>query len=143
MLRQMTVWTCAALLLIGTAWAADTKKELEELDTLEGYKQLKEEGTVKKDLETMPKQALETIIVWSDANPSSGPAPLAVEFVADPPPGVTGPTYAWDFGDGSAAGSGPSVKHTFAKPGVYKVMLKVSNAAGLLGEDELRVKVTP
>jgi PKD repeat protein len=34
--------------------------------------------------------------------------------------------YAWDFGDGGA-GAGRSVRHTFIKAGIYKVILKVSD----------------
>ena len=34
--------------------------------------------------------------------------------------------YAWDFGDGST-GTGRRVRHTFAKAGIYKVVLKVSD----------------
>jgi len=34
--------------------------------------------------------------------------------------------YAWDFGDGST-GSGRRVRHTFAKAGIYKVVLTVSD----------------
>ena len=147
MLRRRTLWTCGAVLLFGVGAvpmrAADTQQELKQLDTLEGYNQLPKEGTVKQDLTTLPKQALETIIVWSEAKPSTGAAPLTVAFSADPPAGVSDPTYAWQFGDGSAAGSGATVSHTFTKPGLYKVLLKVGKAGGALGEDELRIKVTP
>ena len=34
-------------------------------------------------------------------------------------------TYAWDFGDGSAAGSGKTADHTFAAAGTYQVKLTV------------------
>ena len=34
--------------------------------------------------------------------------------------------YAWNFGDGDA-GAGKSVRHTFAKAGIYRVVLKVSD----------------
>src|SRR5262249_33125019 len=41
-----------------------------------------------------------------------------------------GGTYSWDFGDGSAAGSGPSVTHRFTRAATFNVILRVSNAAG-------------
>ena len=139
-------WLGSALFVLGVVapvHAADTKEELKQLDTLEGYNQLPDEKSIKKDMEKIPKQPIETLIVWSEGKPASGAAPLAVAFTADPPPNVSGPVYTWEFGDGSAAASGQSVSHTFAKPGVYKVLLKVTTTAGDLGEDELRIKVTP
>jgi PKD repeat protein len=83
---------------------------------------------------------VETIIVWSEASPTHGKAPLAVTFNADPPDGVANPTYAWTFSDGGTA-SGAKVSHTFTSTGVHKAMLKVTSPKGDLGMDELRVKV--
>jgi len=144
---RIGLWTSVALLVliaapIATVRAQDTKQELKQLDVLEGYQQLPNEKSVKKDLTTLPNQAIETLIVWSEAKPTNGAAPLPVAFTADPPSGVTDPVYTWQFGDGAAPATGQSVSHTFEKPGVYKVLLKVSNASGALGEDELRIKVT-
>ena len=142
---RFRLWVSSALLVLGlvaAGHAEDTKKELKQLDKLQGYDQLPDEKSVKKDMLKVPDQPIETIIVWSEAKPTSGVAPLTVAFTADPPPSVPDASYAWQFGDGSAAASGQSVSHTFAQPGVYKVLLKVSNPAGQLGEDELRIKVT-
>ena len=36
-------------------------------------------------------------------------------------------TYSWDFGDGSAAGSGKTADHAFAAAGTYQVTLTVSD----------------
>lgn len=130
-----------ALLTAGAATAQDSPKELKELDQLEGYDALRDEKSIKGDMEKAPAQAIETIIVWSDASPTSGKAPLTVAFTADPPPGVDSPTYAWTFGDGGTA-SGATASHTFATPGVHKVTLKVTSPKGDLGMDELRIKVT-
>jgi len=114
-------------------------QDLETLDKLEGYDQLPGEKGVKKALEGVPNQPIEGVIVWSEAKPASGAAPLTVSFSADQVPGAAG--YEWSFGDGEAA-KGTTASHTYTKPGVYKVALKVTGASGVLGEDELRVKVT-
>ncbi len=138
-------WMSVALLvlvLVAPVHADDTKEELKQLDTLEGYQQLRDEKSVKKDLLNVPNQPIETLIVWSEAKPTSGAAPLKVAFTADPPPNVSGAVYTWQFGDEAATATGQSVSHTFDKPGVYQVLLKVSNASGALGQDELRIKVT-
>ncbi len=38
-------------------------------------------------------------------------------------------TYSWNFGDGSSA-SGPSVSHTYARPGSYRLILTVTSPTG-------------
>jgi hypothetical protein len=143
---RITRWmpTAAALVLLAggsTALAAeDSPKELKELDKLEGYDSLPKEGTVKKDMEQMPNQPVESIIVWSEASPTHGKAPLTVTFTVDPPDGVASPTYAWTFSDGATA-SGAKVSHTFTTAGIQKAVVKVTSPKGDLGMDELRVKV--
>jgi hypothetical protein len=136
---------CAVALTWGLGIAgvvrAQPAGEVKELDKLEGYQQLPGEKKVKKLIEAVPNQPMETMIVWSEAKPTSGAAPLTVEFSADPPEGAKSPTYAWNFGDGST-GEGAKASHTYDKPGLYRVMLKVSDASGSLGEDEQRIKVT-
>ncbi|MDX2169127.1 MAG: PKD domain-containing protein [Deltaproteobacteria bacterium] len=141
-------WTCGAALAlmvaVGTAaTAADSPAEVKELDKLQGYDSLKGEKSLKGEMEAAPNQPVESIIVWSEAAPTSGKAPLKVTFTADPPTGIEKPQYSWHFGDGDANASGVKVSHTYSKPGVYRVLLKVTNAKGALGEDELRIKVTP
>jgi hypothetical protein len=141
-MRWMPAAAALALLAGGsTAPAQDSPKELKELDKLEGYDSLPDEKSVKGDMEKVPNQPIETIIVWSEASPSSGKAPLEVTFTADPPEGVANPTYTWTFSDGGTA-SGQKVTHTFKAAGVHKATLKVTSAKGDLGMDELRVKVT-
>ena len=114
---RITRWipAAAALTLLAggsTAMAQDSPKELKELDKLEGYDSLPDEKSVKGDMEKVPNQPIETIIVWSEAAPASGKAPLAVTFTADPPEGVASPTYTWKFSDGGTA-TGQKVSHTF------------------------------
>jgi len=139
-------WACAlALVVVGfvgvvRVGAADTEQERKQLDVLQGYDQLRDEKNIKKEVENVPNQPIETVIIWAEAKPTNGAAPLAVAFSVDPPDGVSDPVYSWQFGDGSS-GTGQSVSHTFDKPGIYRVLLKVTNASGALGQDELRIKV--
>ena len=138
------IQTAAVLLLLagGNAAAAqDSPQELKKLDRLEGYDALPGEKGVKAAMEKVPNQPVETIIVWSEAAPTSGTAPLAVTFTADPPAGVADPTYAWTFSDGGSA-SGATVSHTFTSAGIHKAILRVTSPKGDLGMDELRIKVS-
>ena len=142
---RITRWipAAAALTLLAggsTAMAQDSPKELKELDKLEGYDSLPQEGTVKKDMEKALNQPVETIIVWSEASPTHGKAPLAVTLTAEAPDGVANPSYAWTFSDGGTA-TGAKVSHTFSAPGVQRAMLKVTSPKGDLGLDEQRIKV--
>jgi PKD domain len=123
------------------ARAEDSPKELKELDKLEGYDSLPQEKTVEGEMDKVPNQPVETIIVWSEASPTHGTAPLDVTFTAEAPEGVANPTYTWTFGDGSTA-SGAKVSHTFTEPGIQKAMLKVTSPKGDLGLDEQRIKVS-
>jgi hypothetical protein len=130
-----------ALLAGGSiARAEDSPKELKQLDKLEGYDSLPQEKTVKGDMEKMPKEPVETIIVWSEASPTHGKAPLAVTLTAEAPDAVANPSFTWTFSDGGTA-TGAKVSHTFSAPGVQRAMLKVTSPKGDLGLDEQRIKV--
>ncbi|MFF8513308.1 PKD domain-containing protein [Streptomyces sp. NPDC015492] len=52
----------------------------------------------------------------------------------------TGLSYSWDFKDGTAAGTGATVNHTFTTPGTYDVKLTV-NDGQRTSEDTVRVTV--
>jgi PKD repeat protein len=48
---------------------------------------------------------------------------------------------SWSFGDGSPAGSGTSVEHTFAAAGTYDVVLSVTDANGLADDESQSITV--
>ena len=94
---------------------------------------------------------------WADFTYSPTPVVAGVEttfdasssFIANPnsrdPHGKHSAqaTYAWDFGDGTAAGSGKIVQYTFAAAGSYQVKLVVTNAKGESGTATQTVVVLP
>jgi len=51
-------------------------------------------------------------------------------------------TYSWDFGDGTAAGSGTTPSHTYAAAGTYNVKLTVTDNLGATGSVTHSVTVT-
>lgn len=75
------------------------------------------------------------------AQPASGPAPLTVHFdgSASSDPDGTIVSYLWNFGDGSAAGQGAQVDHTYSAPGNFTVTLTVTDNQGAPGSDRFQI----
>jgi PKD repeat protein len=61
------------------------------------------------------------------ATPTSGTAPLAVQFTDTSTGGVT--AWSWTFGDGGTS-TAQNPSHTYTTPGTYSVSLTVSNSSG-------------
>jgi PKD repeat protein len=80
------------------------------------------------------------------ANPTSGPAPLSVNFdgtgSSDPDPGDT-LTYAWDLdGDGQFDDStAAQLDYTYAQPGTYTAALHVTDSQGASDTDSVVITV--
>ena len=66
------------------------------------------------------------IISIGTTTPTTGAAPLTVEFTAD---ATDTPNYLWNFGDGHTSTT-QNPTNTFTDPGTYTVTLTVSNANG-------------
>jgi PKD repeat protein len=70
---------------------------------------------------------LVTTLALTTASPVSGEN---LTFRATVDGGTAPVTYAWLFGDGSKATTGPSVGHVYGSPGTYKVTLWVNDSGG-------------
>jgi len=77
------------------------------------------------------------------ATPATGQVPLTVQFNAsgsDDPDGTID-SYAWDFGDGDS-GTGLTSSHTYTTPGVYVVLLTVTDDEGATDTTDESITVT-
>jgi beta propeller repeat protein len=83
-------------------------------------------------------------IAVTSATPTSGAAPLTVQFDAsqsyDPQGGLL--TYRWSFGDGSVDSDLLATTHVFEFPGTYQVTLTVFDLIGQLDSDIVEIVVT-
>jgi PKD repeat protein len=79
------------------------------------------------------------------ATPTSGVAPLIVNFSAagstDPDGSIV--AYAWDFGDGGGQTGGVSVQRTYSSPGTYTATLTVTDNAGLTNSKAVTISASP
>lgn len=72
------------------------------------------------------------------ANPTTGTAPLDVDFTATASGGNAPLTFAWDFGDGAVASvSNPS--HVFTAAGTYLARVEVTDADGDVAEASVAI----
>jgi PKD repeat protein len=76
-------------------------------------------------------------------SPTTGPAPLAVTFNANGSTDADGTitAYSWDFGDGNS-GAGATAMHTYTAPGVFAVVLTVTDNEGAADDDTVIITVT-
>ena len=77
----------------------------------------------------------------ASASPTAGDLPLTVDFdgTASSDPDNNSLTYDWDFGDGSAHGSGATTSHTYDTAGTYTAKLQVDDGNG--GQNTTTIRV--
>ena len=83
--------------------------------------------------------ALAVPVAEITADPTSGPAPLDVDFEATEDASAV--EYAWDFGDGENT-TGRVVGYTFDTEGVYTVTLTVTDNVSNTSTDTVDINVT-
>jgi PKD repeat protein len=77
------------------------------------------------------------------ASPVSGQSIIFNASQTQPPAGHTISEYRWDFGDGTDNAFGAVVSHTFAAPGTYTVLLRVTLDNGAQATASQSITVAP
>src|SRR5260370_106966 len=79
------------------------------------------------------------VVASFSANPSSGLAPLTVQFADQ----SSGPVVSgsWDFGDGSASSSDESPSHVYGSAGSFTATLTVTGSSGQTSSDSQTITV--
>jgi PKD repeat protein len=112
------------------------------LSALPAVAKPKAKGPKRTPTAVMPA-IISKIIVDADADPSSGPPPLKVQFNVDvhDPESLPDLRFEWDFGDGSPKVKESKPVHVYKKAGNYKVIVRASDSVGESGTDEVDVEV--
>ena len=80
------------------------------------------------------------LVCTATGNPTSGPAPLTVQFDGSHRGGCPDFTYAWDFGDGSTSNEmNPS--HSYFSEGNYSASLTVTDSKNTASENSVYITV--
>lgn len=85
----------------------------------------------------------DALVLLAEGDPEDGEAPLSVKFMVESllDDAMNGPQYKWDFGDGSPVSTEASPTHVYEKPGSYTATIRIVDAAGQLGWDEVDIEV--
>ena len=84
-------------------------------------------------------------VAMASATPTSGIAPLTVNFSAagsnDPDGSIA--SYSWNFGDGTALGTTATVSHVYQSAGTYTAVLTVTDNRGAKSTAQAVITVNP
>jgi PKD repeat protein len=88
-----------------------------------------DQGGLGDPLEDLWIQGSTPLSAATSASPTTGNAPLSVNFTSSVSGGTTPYSYSWNFGDGSAAGTTQNPSHTYSSAGTYTATLTVTDSS--------------
>jgi len=98
-------------------------------------------ATNSKSLTINVTSAANPLLASASASPSSGQAPLAVNFNGSATGGTPPYTYRWNFGDGQSSTS-QNASHTYSASGNYAAILTVTDSQSATATNSVSINVT-
>lgn len=85
----------------------------------------------------------DALVLLAEGDPEDGEAPLRVHFTVESllEDEMKDPQYKWDFGDGTPISTEANPVHVYEKPGSYTATIRIVDAHGQLGWDEVDIEV--
>ena len=85
----------------------------------------------------------DALVLLAEGEPEEGTAPLSVKLVVESlvDDEMDHPKYDWEFGDGTPNSNEASPTHVYEKPGSYTVTIRIVDAKGMRGWDEVDIEV--
>ena len=93
--------------------------------------------------DTIILRIVEPLTVLITADPTSGYAPLTVDFTSTVSGGVLPYTYDWDFGDGIGTSTEPNPAYIYTRAGNYTATLVVTDSNMDTASDSVDIEVLP
>lgn len=80
-------------------------------------------------------------LIWAEAYPRWGRAPLTVHFDVQPVEPIRPAAWAWSFGDGSPIVHRRRPVHVYRQAGIYEARAWVRDLEGRVGMDVVTIRV--
>jgi len=84
----------------------------------------------------------DALVLLAEGDEEDGTVPFTVKFSVESMlvDEIEGAKYTWDFGDGSPVSTEASPSHTYQKAGSYTATIRIVDAHGQLGWDEVDIE---
>jgi hypothetical protein len=98
---------------------------------------------VRRDFPPPIDAAIDGALIWAEAHPNWGSAPLTVYFNVEVLEDAQIEEWAWDFGDAAGIARRQLPQHTYERTGVFEARVWARDTRGRISMDAVTVRVEP